>query len=153
VLKKDFHVEPIQLLEAKAIGASAALIIARALSPEQLGRMVDYARTIDLAVLVEVRDEDELARALDVGARIIGINNRNLESLVIEAGTAERLLARVPGDVVAVSESGIESRADVERVARAGADAVLVGSVISAAADPTAAVRALASVARIPRAD
>jgi indole-3-glycerol phosphate synthase len=153
VLKKDFHVEPIQLLEAKAIGASAALIIARALSPEQLGRMADYARTIDLAVLVEVRDEDELARALDVGARIIGINNRNLESLVIEAGTAERLLALMPGDVVAVSESGVESRADVERVARAGADAVLVGSVISAAADPTAAVRALASVARMPRAD
>jgi indole-3-glycerol phosphate synthase len=153
VLKKDFHVEPIQLLEAKAIGASAALLIARALSPEQLARMADYARAIDLAVLVEVRDEDELARALDVGATIVGINNRNLESLVIETGTAERLLARIPANVVAVSESGVESRADVERVARAGADAVLVGSAISAAADPTAAVRDLASVPRVSRAD
>jgi indole-3-glycerol phosphate synthase len=152
VLKKDFHVQPIQLFEAKAIGASAALLIARALSPDALVRMADVARSLALEVLVEVRDEDELARALDVGASLIGINNRNLESLVIEEGTAERLLAHMPASVVAISESGIERRSDIERIASAGADAVLVGSAISAAADPVAAVRGLVGVRRVPRA-
>jgi len=152
VLKKDFHVEPIQLVEAKAIGASAALLIARALSPETLVRMADVARSLGLEVLIEVRDDDELARALDVGASLIGINNRNLESLVIEEGTAERLLAHVPASVVAISESGVEARSDVQRVALAGADAVLVGSAISGAADPMDAVRGLAGVRRVPRA-
>ena len=151
VLKKDFHVDAVQLLEAKAIGASAALLIARALSPDLLPRLVDFARALALEVLVEVRDEDELARALDAGAGLVGINNRNLESLVIESGTAERLLALVPPDIIAVSESGVEASVDVERVARAGADAVLVGSAISAAADPLSAVRALSSVRRVPR--
>lgn len=151
VLKKDFHVEPIQLVEAKAIGASAALLIARALSPDQLRRMTDCARELALEVLVEIRDEDELGRALDAGASIIGINNRNLETLEIDPSRAERLLGQVPPDRVAIAESGVSSRADVERVARAGADAVLVGSVISAAADPLAAVRSLADVPRVPR--
>ncbi len=151
VLKKDFHVDPVQLLEAKAIGASGALLIARALSPDALLTMADFARAIGLEVLIEVRDEDELARALDAGAAIVGINNRNLESLVIEAGTAERLLRLIPPQVVAISESGIERRADVERVAQAGADAVLVGSTISAAADPRAAVRSLSDVPTVPR--
>ena len=152
VLKKDFHVEPIQLVEAKAAGASAALLIARALSPDALVRMTDVARSLALEVLIEVRDDDELARALDVGASLVGINNRNLESLVIEPGTAERLLGHVPASVVAISESGVQSRADVERVAVAGADGVLVGSAISAAADPAAAVRGLGGVHRVPRA-
>jgi len=152
VLKKDFHVEPIQLVEAKVIGASAALLIARALSPNALVRMADAARSLALEVLIEVRDEDELTRALDVGASLVGINNRNLESLEIEEGTAERLLARVPASVVAISESGVAARADVERVALAGADAVLVGSAISAAADPAAAVGGLAGVPRVSRA-
>ena len=152
VLKKDFHVEPIPLVEAKAIGASAALLIARALSPDALARMADVARSLDLEVLIEVRDDEELARALDVGASLIGINNRNLESLIIEEGTAERLLAHVPGSIVAISESGVGARADVERVALAGADAVLVGSAISGAANPTAAVGGLVGVRRVPRA-
>jgi indole-3-glycerol phosphate synthase len=152
VLKKDFHVDPIQLIEAKAIGASAALLIARALSPDALMRMVDAARSLGLEALIEVRDDEELARALDAGATLIGINNRNLESLVIEEGTAERLLAHVPASVVAISESGVQARAEVERVALAGADGVLVGSAISAAPDPTAAVRGLVDVRRVPRA-
>jgi indole-3-glycerol phosphate synthase len=151
VLKKDFHVDPVQLLEAKAIGASAALLIARALSPDDLLRMTDAARDIDLEVLVEIRDEDELRRALDAGARIIGINNRNLETLAIDAATSERLLGSIPAGMIGIAESGVSARADVERVARAGADAVLVGSVISAASDPVAAVRDLASVARVGR--
>jgi len=151
VLKKDFHVDPVQLLEAKAIGASAALLIARALSPDDLRRMTDAAREIDLEVLVEIRDEEELGRALDAGARIIGINNRNLETLAIDAATSERLLGSIPAELVGIAESGVSARSDVERVARAGADAVLVGSVISAASDPAASVRDLATVVRVGR--
>lgn len=152
VLKKDFHVEPIQLLEAKAIGASAALLIVRALSPDALREMTATARRLRLEVLVEVRDEEELTRALDAGAELIGINNRNLETLEIDPRTCERLLKLVPASVVAVAESGVSGREDVERVGRAGADAVLVGSVISAAKDPAAAVRALSGVDRVSRA-
>jgi len=100
---------------------------------------------------VEIRDDDELRRALDAGATIIGINNRNLETLVIDPATAEMLLRSIPADVVAVAESGVQSTGDVERYARAGADAVLVGSAVSAAPDPALAVKALAGVERIGR--
>jgi indole-3-glycerol phosphate synthase len=151
ILKKDFHVEPIQLLEAKALGASAALLIARALSPTSFTEMIDAANELQLEVLVEVRDEDELSRALAAGARVIGINNRNLETLVIDATTSERLLGLLPQSVVAIAESGVTTRADVERLAGAGADAVLVGSAVSAASDPAAAVRELSTVTRIAR--
>lgn len=151
-LKKDFHVHPVQLVEARALGASAALLIARALSPDALRAMSDVARNLGLEILVEVRDEDELHRALDLGSTIVGINNRNLETLSIDPATSERMLRLVPPSVVAIAESGVSGRADVERVATFGADAVLVGSVISAADDAAAAVRALAGVARISRA-
>ena len=148
ILKKDFHIEPIQLVEAKAIGASAALIIVRALSPRSLERMAETARALELELLVEIRDEHELQRALDIGASMIGINNRNLETLEIDATTSERLLPLIPSNVVGIAESGVSRRADVERVAAAGADAVLVGSAISAADDPGAAVRELTGVRR-----
>ncbi|HEU4723628.1 MAG TPA: indole-3-glycerol phosphate synthase TrpC, partial [Gemmatimonadaceae bacterium] len=92
VLKKDFHVRPIQLVEARALGASAALLIARALAPDRLREMMDVARGLGLEVLVEVRDEAELDRALECGASMIGVNNRDLETLVIDAATAERLV-------------------------------------------------------------
>lgn len=151
VLKKDFHVDTVQLLEAKAIGASAALLIARALSPDDLARMADFARDIGLEVLIEVRDDEELKRAVDANAAVIGINNRNLETLVIDPATSERLLGAIPSEIVAVAESGVSSRDDVVRYANAGADAVLVGSVISAAENPGNAVAELASVPRIGR--
>ena len=150
-LKKDFHVRPIQLVEAKALGASAALLIVRALSPDRLAAMVDSARRLGLEVLVEVRDEAELDRALECGASIIGVNNRDLETLVIDPATAERLIPKIPIGVVAIAESGIGTRDDVHRYARCGADAVLVGSSISSAADPVQAARAIASVPRRPR--
>ncbi|HKN67408.1 MAG TPA: indole-3-glycerol phosphate synthase TrpC [Gemmatimonadaceae bacterium] len=152
-LKKDFHVEPIQLLEAKAVGASAALLIVRALGPAGLPRLMQAARELALEVLVEIRDEQELDLALACDARVIGINNRNLETLAMDAGTSERLLARVPSSVVAIAESGVASRGDVERVGRAGADAVLVGSSVSAASDPQDAVRRLTGVRRVDRAN
>jgi indole-3-glycerol phosphate synthase len=151
VLKKDFHVAEVQLLEARALGASAALLIVRALSPEQLRRLSRYATDIGLELLIEVRDEDELARALDAGATMIGVNNRNLETLVIDPATAERIIPLAPPSVVAIAESGVRERPDVERYAACGADAVLVGSALSAAPDPAAATRALVGVRRKER--
>jgi indole-3-glycerol phosphate synthase len=148
ILKKDFHVAPIQLLEARALGASAALLIARALSPARLEELVAYGRALGLELLVEVRDEQELARALAAGATMIGVNNRNLESLEIDTGTAERLIPSMPSSVVAIAESGVRVRADVERYAMCGADAVLVGSVLSASPDPAGAARGLTGVPR-----
>jgi indole-3-glycerol phosphate synthase len=100
-----------------------------------------------------VRDESELERALECGATMIGVNNRDLETLVIDPTTAERLIPRIPPGIVAVAESGVSTRADVERYAVRGADAVLVGSSISAAADPVAATRTLTGVSRLSRGD
>ena len=151
VLKKDFHIDPIQLAEARAHGASAALLIVRALAPGVLETMMDAARALRLDALVEIRNEVELRRALDAGADIIGINNRDLETLVMDPATSERLLPMIPKGVLAVAESGIASVGDVRRVAALGADAVLVGSSISAATDPEALVRQLASVSRESR--
>jgi indole-3-glycerol phosphate synthase len=150
-IKKGFHVDPVQLVEAKALGASAALLIARALSPEDLSRMMEAAIQLDLEVLVEVRDEEELARALSLNAPIIGVNSRNLETLEVDAAVADRLLRQIPPDRLAVAESGVRGRADVERLAKHGADAVLVGSTVSAASDPADAVRSLVGVSRVAR--
>jgi indole-3-glycerol phosphate synthase len=148
VLRKDFHIDPIQLVEARAYGATAALLIVRALGPDRLGTMIEAARSAGIEVLTEIRDEVELRWALDAGATIIGVNNRDLETLIIDVTTSERLLPLIPPSVVAVAESGISAREDVERVAALGADAVLVGSSLSAAAAPAEKVRELGSVAR-----
>ena len=147
ILKKDFHVDPIQLVEARVLGASAALLIARALHPDRLVDLVDEGRALGLELLVEVRDEEELETAIRSKATIVGVNNRNLETLVIDPATSDRLIPRVPPALVAVAESGVQSRSDVERYAAIGADAVLVGSVLSASADPRRATRDLTGVA------
>ncbi len=151
-LKKDFHVAPIQLIEARALGASAALLIARALSPQRLVEMMRVGADLGLELLVEVRDEAELERALASGATMVGVNNRDLETLAIDADTSIRLIPLIPASVIAIAESGVRTRADVERYAAVGADAVLVGSSLSSAADPAAATRALAGVPRVSRA-
>lgn len=151
VLKKDFHVDPIQLVEARAHGATAALLIVRALGPDRLEAMIDAAGQLGLETLVEIRDETELHRAIDAGAAIIGINNRDLETLVIDSTTSDRLLPLIPASIVAVAESGMSSLADVKRVAALGVDAVLVGSTLSSAKDPAAMVREFSSVARVRR--
>ena len=114
-------------------------------------RLLEAARAIDLEIVVEVRDDAELDRALGAGARIIGVNNRNLETLVIDHGTAETLIPRIPSGVVAIAESGYQDRSGIERAAYSGADAVLVGSFLSAAADPAAEVERLAGVPRVSR--
>ena len=148
LLKKDFHVDPLQIVEAKALGASAALVIVRAVAPTRLRELIDVGRSIGLDLLVEIRDENELQLALAFDAKVIGINNRNLETLEIDSTTAPRLLPLVPSDVIAVAESGLKTNEDVLRVGQAGADAVLVGSELSGSANPESAVRSLASVKR-----
>jgi indole-3-glycerol phosphate synthase len=152
LLKKDFHVDPLQIVEAKALGASAALVIVRAVAPTRLRELMDVGRSLGLELLVEVRDENELELALALGAEVVGINNRNLETLDIDPTTASRLLPLVPRDIIAVAESGMKSVDDVRAVASAGADAVLVGSELSASANPDAAVRSLGGVKRSARA-
>jgi indole-3-glycerol phosphate synthase len=148
LLRKDFIVDPLQIVEAHVAGASAVLLIVRGLAPARLRDLHDAAHDLSLAAIVEIRDERELEQALDLGAGIIGVNNRNLETLAVDPTTAARVIPRIPADVVAVAESGIQSRTDIETAAAVGADAVLVGSSLSAAADPTAAVRALVGVPR-----
>jgi indole-3-glycerol phosphate synthase len=152
VLKKDFHLDAVQLLEARALGASAVLLIARALEPRLLTALAAESAALGLEVLVEVRTERELDLALSTNAAAIGVNSRDLETLELDFGVSERLLPLVPAERLAIAESGVSGRDDVERAARRGADAVLVGSSVSAAADPAAAVRALTGVSRSTRA-
>ncbi len=151
VLRKDFIVHPVQLWEARISGAAAALLIVRALSQSQLMELMSTAAEARLETLVEIRDEAELERALAAGAAVIGVNNRNLETLEIDRTTAPRVIAQMPAYIIAVAESGLTSAADVDASARAGADAILVGSSISASANPEWAVRALAGIARTAR--
>jgi len=150
-IRKDFLVHPVQLWEARAAGASAALLIVRSLSPDELTRMMDAIAECGLEALVEVRDAAELDRALAVGARVIGVNNRNLETLVIDPTTAPALIPSIPATCIAVAESGMRTRDDITAAAVAGADAVLVGSAVSADADPTNAVFALSQTPRHDR--
>jgi indole-3-glycerol phosphate synthase len=151
LLKKDFHVDAVQLLEARALGASAVLLIARALEPQRLVALVREACELELDAVVEVRTPAELEVALSTSAQVIGVNARDLETLSIDFAVAEGLLPLVPADRLAIAESGVQSKSDVRRLAARGADAVLVGSVLSAARDPAAAVRSLTGVPRSPR--
>jgi indole-3-glycerol phosphate synthase len=148
LLRKDFIVDRIQLLEARAAGASAVLLIARALPRATRFRLAEDARVLGLDVLLEVRDEQELTDALYVEHAVIGINNRNLETLAIDDSVSARLLPLVPADRTAVYESGVSNRTDVERAAALGADAVLVGSSLSLAHDGRNAVSDLVGVQR-----
>jgi indole-3-glycerol phosphate synthase len=153
LLKKDFHVHPVQMFEARACGASAALLIVRALGPDDARMMADAARQAGIEALFEVRDENELAIAIDAGANLIGVNRRNLETLVMETVVLTRLLPIIPSNAIAIAESGISTRADVEEVARLGADAVLVGSSLSVSHSPMESVSELVGVRRGRRRD
>jgi indole-3-glycerol phosphate synthase len=148
LLRKDFHVEAVQIVEARSLGASAALVIARAVAPSRLEELMMAGKDAGIEILVEVRDERELDLALAFGARLIGVNNRNLETLEIDPETSLRLLPLIPRDVVVIAESGVRSAKDIERLAGAGADAVLVGTELSASGDPEAAVRSLTGIQR-----
>lgn len=151
ILRKDFIVTESQLTAAHAWGASAALIIVRAIEPSRLRSLSEHAESIGLEILFEIRDERELANAIDAGARIVGVNNRNLETLEIDLDTVERILPLIPRDCIAVAESGYTSRQMVEKAGALGADAVLVGSSLSASADPASAVRNLTGIRKSSR--
>jgi len=148
VLRKDFILEEAQILEARAAGAAAVLLIVRALSPVRLSALVRFAGGVGLAAMVEVHSAPELAVALAAGADIVGVNSRDLDTFRIDVAAAWALLASVPADRVAIAESGMATMADVERAAAAGADAVLVGTALSAADDPAAQVAAFAGMRR-----
>ena len=143
LLRKDFVVDDYQLLEARAAGADAALLIVAALEQPDLVRLHQRARDLGLAALVEVHDDEELARAVDAGARLIGVNNRNLRTLAVDVDASYRLAARMPPDVLAVSESGLQSRADLEKLAAAGYRAFLIGERFMTDPDPARAIQEL----------
>ena len=201
LLKKDFHVDISQVFEARALGAAAILLIARAVAPGALGdaahdipmltpylptstpatgaamlifpgggygalailliaravapgalgELAAAARELGIEPMIEVRDEHELASAIGASARVIGVNSRNLETLEIDAAVCVRIVPLIPRECIAVFESGVSTRRDVERAATLGATAVLVGSALSTASDPVEAVRALTGVARCSR--
>jgi indole-3-glycerol phosphate synthase len=151
ILRKDFIVSEEQLLEARAAGAAAALLIVRALEQPDLTRLTSFAGAIGLAVLLEAHHATEIARALDAGATVIGVNSRDLDTFTIDVPRGLELLARVPGGCIAVAESGLASRDDIDRAAAAGADAVLVGSLLSGAEDPGAVLETLTTVPRHAR--
>jgi indole-3-glycerol phosphate synthase / phosphoribosylanthranilate isomerase len=144
VLRKDFIVDPYQVAEAAAANADAVLLIVAALPGPQLPALHAAAEQAGLEVLVEVHDGGELARAREIGARLVGVNSRDLRTMTVDLGTALGLAAAIPDDVVAVAESGIRTSEDVARLRAAGYDAFLVGERLMADADPAAALRALA---------
>jgi indole-3-glycerol phosphate synthase len=151
VLRKDFILDELQVLEARAAGASAVLLIVRALTPARLITLARFARAQGLGTLVEVHVVEELEAALAAAPTAVGVNARDLATFALDREAAERVLAQVPPELPAVAESGVESRADVERLGRAGADFVLVGTSVARARDPEAAVRALTGVPRSGR--
>ncbi|MEO7414340.1 MAG: indole-3-glycerol phosphate synthase TrpC [Opitutaceae bacterium] len=141
-LRKDFMVHPIQVLEARQAGASAILIIVRALEDEEITALHFAAQAAGLDVLFEIHDEAELARAVRHGAKIIGVNNRDLAIFKTDLALSEKLIPQFPQDVIAVSESGIFTAADAARARAAGAHAVLVGEALMKSAAPRALVDA-----------
>jgi indole-3-glycerol phosphate synthase len=143
ILRKDFIVDPYQLVEAAAYGADAVLLIVAALHDEDLAELNDRARGLDLDTLVEVHDEDDLERALALGADVIGINNRNLSDLSVQTSTTPRLMPDVPAGKTVVAESGYETAEQVRDLDRMGVDAVLIGETLMRADDPEAKAREL----------
>lgn len=127
VLRKDFIIDEYQIYEARALGASAILLICAILTDEKMKRFMTLADSLGLSVLTEVHDEEEVRRALAAGARIIGINNRNLKDFTVSLSNAVRLSSLIPEDVLFVAESGIRTRKDIETLEQCGADAVLIG--------------------------
>jgi indole-3-glycerol phosphate synthase len=143
VVMKDFVVEPSQIVRGIAAGADAILLLASLLDAAQIRDFVAIAEAYGCDALVEVHDEEELSRAVNGGARLIGVNNRDLRDFRVDLGTSERLSGQMPGDVIRVAESGIRTRADVERLRAAGFHAFLVGESLLRQEDRAAAVRAL----------
>ena len=144
--RKDFMVEPYQVLEARAFGADLILLIVAALTDAELVAMREQAEALGMTALVEVHDEDEVRRAVATGARVVGVNARNLKTLEVDRSVFARLRPLIPADAVAVAESGIRGVADVQAYAEAGAEAVLVGEALVTGGDPAGEVARFAAV-------
>jgi indole-3-glycerol phosphate synthase len=145
ILRKDFTIDPYQLYEAKAAGADAVLLVVGAMSSSELASLYREAHSLDLDAVVEIHDEEELERALEVDADVLGINNRDLEDFSVDIQRTFDLLADIPAGKVVVSESGIQNRNQIDELEQVGVDAVLIGETLMRAPDPEAAVRDLAS--------
>ncbi len=143
VLRKDFVFDAFQVYETRAAGASAILFIVAMLKPGELKELIALAAELQMDALVEVHDEKELAEALEAGASIVGVNNRNLKTFEVDIHTSERLSKLIPDDRLFVVESGIHNRADIDRLLDAGADAFLIGEHFLTSSDPAQALRGL----------
>jgi indole-3-glycerol phosphate synthase len=150
VLRKDFIVSSYQLWEARAAGADMVLLIVAALEQEALVSLIERAESIGLCPLVEVHDVEESRRAVDAGAQLIGVNNRNLKTLEVDRDTFARIAPAIPKGVVRVAESGVRGAHDVIEFARAGADVVLVGEALVTGRDPRASVADLVAAGSHP---
>ncbi|MCK9517501.1 MAG: indole-3-glycerol phosphate synthase TrpC [Dehalococcoidia bacterium] len=146
VLRKDFVIDPYQVLEARAYGADAVLLIVACLNDENLRGLLGLVREMGMEALVEVNNAKEMERAIAAQATVIGINNRDLHSFNVDLGTTGRLAGMVPGDTLLAALSGVHKRDDVERFLEAGASAVLVGEALMVAEDPAAKIRELTGV-------
>jgi indole-3-glycerol phosphate synthase len=143
VLRKDFLVTEFQLVEARAAGADAVLLIVGALDDRSLSRLLEFAVSLDLAPLIEVHDPQELTRALQAGATIVGVNSRDLRTLQVRLELFDELAPRMPSDTVAIAESGLKSSGDVRRLSAAGYHAFLMGERFMTESNPGAALAAL----------
>jgi indole-3-glycerol phosphate synthase len=148
VLRKDFLIDPAQVIESRAAGADAVLLIAACLSGAELAAMIGAAQDLGMDALVETHAEGDLEKALDAGAWIVGVNARNLETLEVDPARALASLRRVPEDRLSVFESGIRTRSDVEAALEAGASAILVGEALMRADDPAGAIAELMGAGR-----
>lgn len=145
ILRKDFIIDSYQIIEARAAGADAVLLIAALLNAESLRSFREYAESLGMSALVEAHNEKELYSAIESGARIIGINNRNLQTFDVDLRTTEHLIPNIPTDKIIVSESGIVTREDIERVGKSGADAILIGETLMRSLDPGQKLKELLS--------
>ncbi len=152
LLRKDFVVDPYQVLEARAFGADLVLLIVAALADQQLVALREHVEALGMTALVEVHDEQEARRALDAGAALVGVNARNLKTLDVDRAVFPRLRPLLGDDVVVVAESGVRGPGDARAYADSGAHAVLVGEALVTGGDPRAAVAALADIPMRPRA-
>ena len=134
-IRKDFTVDPYMIYEAKLLGASAVLLIMSILDEKTAGEYLKVADSLGLSALVETHNEEEVKEALNIGARIIGVNNRNLKDFTVDTENSGKLRELIPGDVLFVSESGVSSPEDVKKLRKIGADAVLVGETLMRAED------------------
>lgn len=142
-LRKDFTVDPYMIYEARLLGAAAVLLICSILDPEELREYRELCEELGLSALVEAHDEEEIRTALNAGARIIGVNNRNLKDFTVDTENSRRLRSLLPGDVLFVSESGVRDAEDVEKLREIGVDAVLVGEALMRAKDKRQMLRQL----------